>query len=749
MYEFITKIHRSTALGIWDPTLLKDVSKENSVTQECEVLDFKQELPLSDAEYATTVRDLVALHNSYGGYLIFGVREAKKDRTFAVVGVPVDTLHIGKMRDMTRAYTGSDIRISINTQEFEGYHLEILHVSKRGLGESPVRFVKNGPDDKPGKPIFRKNDIVFRRLSSNAIAQVADDYDFLYSVRRPPTIDLLAPDVGAAEPLEHKLPDRSFICSRFVGRREDLRELWKWLADDFSRVRLIAGEGGLGKTSLAYHFAEDVASRRVKPYEQVVWLTAKKRQFIPSEDSHREATHTDFEDANSLCKAIAAAHGCVDDDFHGLDTRELLQLALESCSAIPSFIVIDDVDTLSGEDQQRALELGMRTPAKTKILLTTRINFSYSPDNVLKLNGLEDDEFREYVSVIRERYQLPPIKDGKLEYLKKTTGGSPLFTDSLLRLERRGLTLDTAITQWKGQKGIEARKAALQREVQQLTRPAKRILYVISRLKSVSYVELAQIVDYTEQTLGDGLQELAGLFLISAPSIAREARYTVEPNTGLLVVELAHGLGIDHAALDSSAKRARSDAIGLTLERRSSIVGLSIAQAIALVKKGDVKAALEAVTATAKKLSKPHPDLLLAVGRFSLKLTPADFNQASKAFSDAYALGQRKQLLFDLWFECEYARGSLDTALEVVTHAIDFEINEDSRWFERRAQVHVARARRSRSRISVDSVIREVDLAIADLREAKLRCVGAIQTRQMDFLLDQATTLRKQLHAGA
>jgi len=63
------------------------------------------------------------------------------------------------------------------------------------------------------------------------------------------------------------------------------------LADDFARVRLIAGEGGLGKTSLAYRFAEEVATRRVKPFEQVVWLTAKKRQFIAWEDSHRENRH--------------------------------------------------------------------------------------------------------------------------------------------------------------------------------------------------------------------------------------------------------------------------------------------------------------------------------------------------------------------------------------------------------------------------------------------------------------------------
>jgi len=198
-----------------------------------------------------------------------------------------------------------------------------------------------------------------------------------------------------------------------------------------------------------------------------------------------------------------------------------------------------------------------------------------------------------------------------------------------------------------------------------LSREAKRVLYIVSHVRSASYVELVQILGYTEQTLGDALQELASQFLVSAPSIGREARYTVEPNTGLLVLELGQTLGIDHAALVDAAKRARTDAVGLSLQKRSGIVGLAIAQAIAHLKNGDPKGALEAVTAASKQLSKPNPDLLLAVGRFSLKLDPPNRDQASKAFAEAYALGQRKQLLFDLWFDAEYGRSSLESALEV------------------------------------------------------------------------------------
>ncbi len=315
----------------------------------------------------------------------------------------------------------------------------------------------------------------------------------------------------------------------------------------------------------------------------------------------------------------------------------------------------------------------------------------------------------------------------------------------MLRLERRGSTIEQAVNQWKGHKGLEARKAALQREIQQLGREAKRALFVISHIKSASIVELSQILDYTDQTLGDALQELAGLFLVSAPAIGREARYTVEPNTGLLVIELSQSLGIDHTALVAATKRARTDAIGLGLQKRSGIVGLAISQAIALLAKGDPKAALETVIAAAKQLSRPNADLLLAIGRFSLKLDQPNREQASKNFAEAYELGQRKQLLFDLWFEAEYGGGNLNDALEVTNKAIDNEIGDAYRWHERRAQVHVARAQRSGTKVSSDTAIREVDNAIANLRKARTLSNGEIQYRQMDILLSQAQLLRNQL----
>jgi hypothetical protein len=741
----LAQLHIATIEGNLNSQLFNEVAKNPTYLSECDVLDFKQQIPNTDAEYVKTIRDLVALHNSYGGFLIFGIREVLKDRDIEIVGVERNGLQINKIRDLVRAYTGADIRVKPIGFDVNDKYIEAIWIAKRGLGESPVRFIKNGPEDKPGKLIFKKGEVVFRRIENNAVAKEPEDYDFLFSERKPLSLELSIINSGThSDPLDHNLPDRGIICSNFVGRGEDIGDLWKWLFDDFSRVRLIAGEGGLGKTSLAYHFSEQIASRRVKPYAKIVWLTAKARQFIPAKDAYRDAEYVDFSDAESLFKAIAIELGCVESDIAGLTSKELMQLAIESCIVIPSFIVIDDIDSLSQEDQLRTLEFGMRTPAGTKILLTTRVNFSYSPDNVLKLNGLPDPDFQKYVTTLRKRYELPTISESKIKYLREVTGGSPLFTDSLIRLERRGLALDQAMSNWKGEKGLEVRKAALSREVQQLSREAKRVLFVVSTLKNCSYVELSQVVDYSDQTLGDALQELSSLFLISAPSIAKEARYTVEPNTSRLVLEMTSSLGIDHAALIDSTKRSKSDAIGLGLQRRSGIVGLAISEAIATLKSGNPQGALETIQAASKKVSKPHPDLLLAMGRFALKLPKPDYDLARKSFANAYGLGQRKSMLFDLWFEAEYACTAFENAADVASKAIENGLDK-AIWYERSAEMNISIAYQIKSRFSNDAALRHVDLSIKDLEKANKLGFGEIQHNRINKLIEQTRELKKKL----
>jgi hypothetical protein len=146
MNDAVVRLHMCVASGELSEAVLATVLGGASSAKECEVLDFKRQLPDTDLEYAKTVRDMVALHNSHGGFLVFGVEEVDKDREFSVVGTEGQSINLAKLRDQARAFLGSDLRIGAQVLALDDKRLEVLSVAKRAIGELPVRFAKNGPE---------------------------------------------------------------------------------------------------------------------------------------------------------------------------------------------------------------------------------------------------------------------------------------------------------------------------------------------------------------------------------------------------------------------------------------------------------------------------------------------------------------------------------------------------------------------------------------------------------------------------
>src|SRR5690606_10921490 len=118
---------------------------------------------------------------------------------------------------------------------------------------------------------------------------------------------------------------------------------------------------------------------------------------------------------------------------------------------------LDDIDSLSLDDQRRALEIAQQAGSeKVRFLLTTRSNASYSSSAAITLGGLEGDEYKELVSVLGNRFGLN-LPSSEIDLLETATQGSPLLTESILRVVRRGSPIRKAIKEWKDHSGDDAR----------------------------------------------------------------------------------------------------------------------------------------------------------------------------------------------------------------------------------------------------------------------------------------------------
>jgi hypothetical protein len=652
---------------------------------ECEIIDYKELLPEDAFSLGKIIRHIVAFYNTYGGYLVFGVSETVAEQEFRLVGCDTQKLDIKQLKDKIYSYIGAHISVSAwNTSYEDGKSILIIFVPRR-TEQAPAYFGKEGPTDLKGKFAFRKGE-TYLRLGDNSVPAAGQDMAFLFGARE---CRYLAPIFEhlkrKSKSLEHNLPDRNFVCPRFIGRKAIIELLWAWFADEFSYVRVLAGEGGLGKTSIGYEFAQQVCSSAPIGLERVLWVTAKNEQFIADADKYSPVPETHYGSYKTLLEKLCLESAISSSEIDGADEKLLRRFLKNALEIFPTLVIVDDVDSLEKEDQRRVLELAMQLGSTdSRFLLTTRMNLTYSPDIAIEIGGLKDQDYIDYVGLLAERFKGPTLNSKDIEVVHTTTHGSPLFTESLYRLIRRGQTSKAAAEEWRGKKGVEARSAALKREISSLKAESKRVLLAVSILHSCSLTELQQATQYTGETLNDSIEELSSLFLISAPRIGREPRYEVLDTVANLVMQIKETMIPDHIKFHDAVIKLRKAAGSKMVLTKNNLVGNAINEASALLRAGDAEEAHNTV-AVAQRRSKYHPDLYLMQAKCYLAEAKPRHDDARRVLQKAYDGNVRKPLLFELWYDAETSMNHSVGALSISELAISSGVGKAGQWMVKKS----------------------------------------------------------------
>lgn len=704
------------------------------VPKECELWDYKREVGKDKISLADTILQVVSFYNTYGGCLIYGVEEITNDREFAPVGVTKGSLDVQQLKQMLINFTGYE-EIDISYAEVTcligqtDFLFGLLHVPKRRSDKPPAFFGRDGPEKKGGQPVFRKDSAYLRVQDQCVPAKMKEDFQLLFSERPNPflrdTGALGYVKEGRSIIVEHNLPDRNFICPKFVRRDQVIEDLWKWLADELAKAKVLAGDGGKGKTSIAYEFAEEVC--RAKPYgvEKVIWLTAKAKQFIGEHDEFRKVPQTNFYNLESLLKAMCQELALLDREIEETSIQMLKKLLKGALDKIRCLVIIDDVDSTDPDEQRRILETAMQFPSSSaRFLITTRMNLTYSSSMCMTVCGFDKDEYTDYVDMLIGRFGcLPPVAK-QIERMHTVTEGSPLFTESLLRLYRMGMSIEEAIKQWKGKLGEQARKAALQREVESLSLESKRILLACSLFGEASLTELKQATGYDDQRMQMCLSELQSLFLIAAkPLIKKESRFNVSNNTANLVLQNKEMLVPDPKALEGLVSKVRKGHLR-TMAKGFHLhpVGAAITQAAAFLREDKHDDAIATIKSALSDY-KNHPDLIFSHGRcllekYELGNDERCLDMARKEFDKAYNHGQRKESLFHLWYKSEMLARHPNGAVDVAKVALDNDTPVRDDWLEKRADAYVAMSESYERIMDYSTALDVIEKASEDISKA-------------------------------
>ena len=447
-------------------------------------------------------------------------------------------------------------------------------------------------------------------------------------------------DPWGGRPIEVQLPPHDEIYDEFLGRSDQLRELLDWFTSD-SKQRMVWGYGGVGKSALAHKFAQEIRDIASDYIDAIVWLTAKKIEYVERSTKERIP---DFEDVPTFCNRIVnALYGS---DRYDVSKDEMLsELRNTRC-----LLIVDDLDTVIDDQDTAEMLLFELRPTASKVLFTSRQQIPGI--RYMEVPPFDDETLQNFIAGRAGEYGVDEnVCLKNIVRIRAVTQGYPLFVDDLIRYAAL-VGVKKAIEEWEHRKGDGARVYALRRQLERLGGVTEDTLISIAvGNRPLRVVEISQVGGLADDDVESGVTTLlsSGLIHRVDNKETSEPAYSINSNTRRLV----RSTFAKHPKLLSAASAYK----GLTGERTPEAKRIAIGKAIREAKKefdhsGIETAADKLVLAMTGEL-RDDADLYGMLGWVYAR-NPQQFrSEAQEAFKNAHKFGSRKPEMYFHWTELE------------------------------------------------------------------------------------------------
>ena len=445
------------------------------------------------------------------------------------------------------------------------------------------------------------------------------------------------------------LPPREQMFDRFVGRAPELEELWSWFADDDTRRWVLVGEGGKGKSAIAFQFALGVRRANPKKTAAVLWISAKNRRYDDSEIL--PISRPDFSDLETALDRLLRDFGDTANLDKTVDAKR--DAVLRLLSEFPSLLVVDDIDSIEAQNEDVVEFFTFEaTRTASKVLLTSRRMYPGMTKSSTRVSGLLEADARVYFALTAARLGLSdrPGLNGAFGRIFDASEGSPLYMEDLLRL-CRALPVTKAIESWKQQRGEPARRYALQRECELLSSLARNCLEATCWAKApLSVAQLESVLGISEEEVLSACQELESRFLVPTPEIIEGVpAYRAHRNLEVLVRQ---DIRADAGRL--WLRNAVESVLRVNVQD-SSVVDVA-RQVNVRLRGGRIPEALD-VADRAVAANPSSPDLLGLRAEALSKQRPSRMVDARRDWKRAFELGLSRRDAFVCWAQAENRAG--------------------------------------------------------------------------------------------
>lgn len=401
---------------------------------ECEWLDYKESLQLeSDYQQCAFARDILAMKNVGGGYIVVGV----KDKSWEQVGLSQPFTYDTKLlREKVLRATGASLEIDVvqhtrtlgNATKY--FPVILVRASRKRSKRRMPTLVKN--DFCSGQAFGLRRGEIYVRDGDSTVRVNNQEQLFELLARLEDSSD--AQSLIAAEPPSpfavdegtFRLLERGY--SNFVGRHELRKAVLEAIQGD-PRMWIINihGPGGVGKSALVNWVTYELF--RLGDFEAILQLTAKETILTDSGIARYSRSLYSLENLIDHILSLFL-------EEVGDDPSERRAAALECLRAWKTLVVLDNMETVS-DGRILSFVRDISPDSKSRVVLTSRQRTG-GWENAISVGELSDSEMLEFVMLKSDELEVAFPTDPKiLVELKEVTGGLPLAAQWIIGQYKR------------------------------------------------------------------------------------------------------------------------------------------------------------------------------------------------------------------------------------------------------------------------------------------------------------------------
>jgi ribosomal protein S8 len=625
--------------------------------QETYVLDFKEHIPedFTSSYGAGIVRLALAFYNSYGGIIVFGVR----DRELSVVGVN-RIFDIEKLNRLLTDVSGINVELLIRSYQVplnDVKTIVALLIPKRRMVR-PVKLIRDFA--------YYKKETLWVRDRHEALEAGPRFLPILYSERLN-VPDSPAGDDGAVFPVHRSLPPSPATLKDFINRGTMMELLWDWFVFGDQPRFYLHGPGGSGKSTLAFEFAKTLAEygHSVRAgngdrLDYVIYLSGKETEFNPQTGQQQGFALRQFSNACEQCAQILFHSGFINATELVKNDKELNDLLAELFANFSGLIVVDDIDALS----RRKVDTGeeslfikaVQAPKRTRILYTLRFAPAHAVASAKHVPGLEASiELPNFVNACCKQFNVAFPTGEELIDLRRLTDSLPLLVETIILLRRSSGSYKEALRTFTDKGGGEARRYLYQREYDGLHQQGKArqllaALFLLSEPTSVP--TLRGLFQFSPEHVTDAISESSSVFLSAQENDAGETLYQLTPPCVPFVETVSRSLPY-FGALERRVEHFKT--LGAQVSAREAILITSMERLIRQRSFERISGMYEMIPPL--DLARENPKIRSLVGQAFAQMDGKYRETARECFKHAEGLGFRDVYMMRSWFYLEFTSG--------------------------------------------------------------------------------------------